>query len=134
MRMTAGDHAALCCRSRQNFLLLPIRRSPSTEAESFFPLRRRKVIAGRYGRWPRTDRGRARSHAVRAIAFEPKYLPQNQIVYTFVSGIGAQRVSAVYVSRIDGTDAHPITFGPGNFQVETVLRSGRILVSAESQW
>ena len=63
---------------------------------------------------------------------EPKYLPQNQVVYTFVSGIGAQRVSAVYVSRLVGTDTHPITFGPGNFQVETVLRSGRILVSAET--
>ena len=63
---------------------------------------------------------------------EPKYLPQNQIVYTFVSGNGSLRGSAVYVSRMDGTDAHPITFGPGNFQVETVLHSGRILVSAES--
>jgi hypothetical protein len=63
---------------------------------------------------------------------QPKYLPQNQVVYTAVSGTGAQRVSAVYVSRMDATDAHPITFGPGNFQVETVLRSGRILLSAES--
>ena len=64
--------------------------------------------------------------------FEPKYLPQNRIVYTFISGHGTLRGSAVYVSRMDGSDAHPITFGPGNFQVETVLRSGRILVSAES--
>ena len=63
---------------------------------------------------------------------EPKYLPQNQIVYTFAGGSGGQRNSAVYVGRMDGTSAHPITFGPGNFQVETVLRSGRILVSAES--
>lgn len=63
---------------------------------------------------------------------QPKYLPQNQVVYTAVSGTGAQRVSAVYVSRMDASNAHPITFGPGNFQVETVLRSGRILVSAES--
>ena len=63
---------------------------------------------------------------------QPKYLPQNQIVYTFVSGAGAQRASAVYVSGIDGTNAHPITFGPGNFEVETVLRSGRILISAEA--
>jgi hypothetical protein len=64
--------------------------------------------------------------------FEPKYLPQDRIVYTFISGNGTLRWSAVYVSRMDGSDAHPITFGPGNFQVETVLRSGRILVSAES--
>jgi hypothetical protein len=64
--------------------------------------------------------------------FEPKYLPQGQIVYTVVSGRGAERASAVYVGGMDGTNAHAITFGPGNFQVETVLRSGRILVSAES--
>ncbi len=63
---------------------------------------------------------------------EPKYLPQNQIVYTFLSGTGHLQQSAVYVSRMDGSDAHPITFGPGNFQVETVLRSARILVSAEA--
>ncbi|MFZ0517638.1 MAG: hypothetical protein WB950_16395 [Acidobacteriaceae bacterium] len=63
---------------------------------------------------------------------EPRYLPQNQIVYTFASESGGQRNAAVYVGRMDGTNAHPITFGPGNFQVETVLRSGRILVSAES--
>ncbi|HTU52082.1 MAG TPA: hypothetical protein VMF56_15930 [Acidobacteriaceae bacterium] len=65
-------------------------------------------------------------------SLQPKYLPQNQLVYTFVSGPGTQRWSAVYVSQMDGTNAHPITFGPGNFQVETVLHSGRILVSAES--
>ncbi|MHB1794201.1 MAG: HzsA-related protein [Acidobacteriaceae bacterium] len=63
---------------------------------------------------------------------EPKYLPRNRIVYTFVSGNGSVRSSTVEVCQMDGKGAHPITFGPGNFQVETVLRSGRILVSAES--
>ncbi len=63
---------------------------------------------------------------------QSKYLPQNQIVYTAVGGEGAQRTSAIYVSGMDGAGAHPITFGPGNFQVEAVLRSGRILVSAEA--
>ena len=65
---------------------------------------------------------------------QPKYLPQNQIVYTAVSGAAAERGSAVYVSQMDGTDAHPITFGPGNFQVETVLRSGRILARPSRCW
>lgn len=60
------------------------------------------------------------------------YLPQNQIVYTSVRGQGAQRASAVYVCQENGEGVHPITFGPGNFQMETVLHSGRILVSAES--
>lgn len=63
---------------------------------------------------------------------QPKYLPRSQIVYTAVDGKRAHRTSAVYVCQISGENAHPITFGPGNFQVETVLHSGRILVSAES--
>ncbi len=63
---------------------------------------------------------------------EPKYLPRNRIVYTAIRGTGARRSSTVDVCQMDGEGAHPITFGPGNFQVETVLRSGRILVSAES--
>ena len=67
-----------------------------------------------------------------ADCFRPAYLPQNRIVYTMVAGEGSQQTSAVYVAQANGAGAHPITFGPGNFQVETVLRSGRILVSAKS--
>ena len=59
------------------------------------------------------------------------YLPRNQIVYTAIGGNGPQRSSTLYVSQWNGENAHPITFGPGNFQVETVLHSGRVLVSAE---
>jgi hypothetical protein len=33
---------------------------------------------------------------------------------------------------MDGSDAHPITFGPGDFQVETVLKNGTILATARS--
>lgn len=63
---------------------------------------------------------------------QPAYLPRNQIVYTAISGNGPQRSSALYVCQENGQNAHPITFGPGNFHVETVLHSGRILVSAAS--
>lgn len=63
---------------------------------------------------------------------QPAYLPRNQIVFTMVTSRGTQPASAIYVSQANGAGAHPITFGPGNFQVETVLRSGRILVSAKS--
>lgn len=67
-----------------------------------------------------------------ADCFQPAYLPRNQIVFTMVTRKGNQQTSAVYVSQESGAGAHPITFGPGNFQVETVLRSGRVLVSAKS--
>ena len=63
---------------------------------------------------------------------QPKYLPQSQIVYSFIRANDSQRGSTVYVGGMDGTSGHPITFGPGDFQVETVLSSGRILVSADS--
>jgi hypothetical protein len=67
-----------------------------------------------------------------ADCFQPAYLPGNQIVFTMVTAKGAEQTSAVYVSQENGAGAHPITFGPGNFRVETVLRSGRILVSAKA--
>ncbi len=59
------------------------------------------------------------------------YLPLNQIVYMVIRGTGSQGESTLYVSQRDGENAHAITFGPGNFQVERVLHSGRILISAE---
>jgi hypothetical protein len=67
-----------------------------------------------------------------ADCLQPAYLPRNQIVFTMAAGKGNQQSSAIYVSQGNGASAHPITFGPGNFQVETVLRNGRILVSAKS--
>ncbi len=60
------------------------------------------------------------------------YLPLNQIVYAAIRGTGSQPDSTLYVSQRDGEKAHAITFGPGNYQVERVLHSGRILISAES--
>ncbi len=56
----------------------------------------------------------------------PVYLPRNDIAYTMVTS----RDSEVYVSKTDGTIARAITFGPGNFVVETALADGRILLTA----
>ena len=84
----------------------------------------------------------------------PAYLPRGQIVYTALSeelaggtpsGSVATLVpprphlvtqdyptSQLWVSNLDGSDAHPITFGPGDFQVETILKNGMILATARS--
>lgn len=67
-----------------------------------------------------------------ADCLHPVYLPEQWIAYTSLQGAGADRVSEVEVSRDNGADAHAITFGPGGFEVETVLRSGRLLLSAAS--
>jgi len=67
-----------------------------------------------------------------ADCLRPAYLAREGIVFTVVGGKDGNTSSQIHVAKVDGTEAHPITFGPGNFQVETVLKDGRILVSAAS--
>jgi hypothetical protein len=63
----------------------------------------------------------------------PAYLPREAIAFSGeVQDTGGKRVYQIYVSRLDGSDAHPITFGPGDYELETVLQNGLILVSARS--
>jgi len=62
----------------------------------------------------------------------PAYLPRDEIVFTASVQETSGVVSQLYVSRLDGSEPHPITFGPGDYQVETVLRNGLILASARS--
>ena len=85
---------------------------------------------------------------------QPAYLPRSEIAYTATqheqpSGsptgslaaviplraaspaeLGAR--SQIWVCKLDGSDARQITFGPGDFQVETVLKNGVILATARS--
>jgi hypothetical protein len=63
--------------------------------------------------------------------FQPVYLPSDEIAYTSLRGADPARTSQVLVCRNDGTDAHAITFGPGGYEIETILRSGRLLLSAD---
>jgi len=62
----------------------------------------------------------------------PEYLPAGEIVFTVIGQLGGRPESNLAVSKTDGSQMHPITFGPGNFWLETVLRDGRVLVSASS--
>ena len=86
---------------------------------------------------------------------KPAYLPRGLIVFTTLAEGPAEQSgssskaqdsapaaahaanrqlqsSQLWVSKLDGSDAHPITFGPGDFQVETVLKNGTILATARS--
>ncbi|HMD99405.1 MAG TPA: hypothetical protein VKM93_19020 [Terriglobia bacterium] len=62
----------------------------------------------------------------------PAYMARDQIVYTELPAGGRSSTSGsqLYVGGSDGSDENPITFGPGDFQVEAVLQDGRILASA----
>jgi hypothetical protein len=84
----------------------------------------------------------------------PAYLARGFVVYTALSSPAVQsssdlkakgsvRTSAhaskesvkgsqIWVGKLDGSDAYPITFGPGDFQVETVLKNGTILATART--
>ncbi len=60
------------------------------------------------------------------------YLADDEIAFT-VAGIGGVSGSSyLAVAKRDGADLRRITFGPGDWRLETVLRDGRILASAAS--
>jgi hypothetical protein len=60
------------------------------------------------------------------------YLPDGEIVFTVIGQREGRPESYLAVSKTDGSQMHRITFGPGNFWLETVLRDGRVLASATS--
>ncbi len=64
--------------------------------------------------------------------FRPGYLPDDDIVFTVAGAHGTETSSYLAVAKRDGSKLHPITFGPGNWRMETVLRDGRIVASAAS--
>jgi hypothetical protein len=62
----------------------------------------------------------------------PAYLAHESLTFTVVREDAGRAASEVHVAKLDGTEDHAITFGPGNYQVEAVLKDGRILLSAAS--
>jgi hypothetical protein len=62
----------------------------------------------------------------------PAYLPSDEIAFTSESIESGHRQSSLEVIGLDGANAHAITFGPGEWWLETVLRDGRILATANT--
>ena len=91
-----------------------------------------EVLGGHWQVWEMKADGTDKHQLTDCAAdcLRPAYLPENEIVYTAASRENGRGVSRLMVSKRDGAQAHRITFGPGDFQVETVLRDGRILASA----
>lgn len=93
-----------------------------------------KQSEGRWQIWEMNTDGSGERQITRCEAdcLRPAYLARESIVFTEVRTEQGRPRSQVLLARLDSPEAHPITFGPGNFQVETVLKDGRILVSAAS--
>jgi hypothetical protein len=62
----------------------------------------------------------------------PAYLPADEIAFTSEAVNAGHRRSALEVIGLDGSNVHAITFGPGDWWLETVLRDGRIVASANA--
>jgi hypothetical protein len=58
------------------------------------------------------------------------YLPDEEIVFTDSGDRAKGRFPYLAVVKLDGSQVRRITFGPGGWRLETVLRDGRILASA----
>ncbi len=103
--------------------------SPSGKELLFAAMRRRR---GHWQIWRMAAAGGAARQLTRCAADcqRAAWLPDGHIVYTLSGGRAARLGSQLYRARADGAHPHPITFGPGNFRLEAVLRSGRLLVSA----
>jgi Hydrazine synthase alpha subunit middle domain len=89
-----------------------------------------KRAAGKWQIWEMTADGSSPRQITQCLSdcLGAAYLPDDEIVYTATDG----RASRLAVCKLDGSQAHDITFAPGDFQVESVLRDGRILASANS--
>jgi hypothetical protein len=58
------------------------------------------------------------------------YLPADEIAFTVEEAKGKQRLAYLAATKVDGSSFRRITFGNAAFQLETVLRDGRIIASA----
>jgi hypothetical protein len=63
----------------------------------------------------------------------PAYLPRDAVAFSGeVQDSGGSGAYQIFFGNLDGSDVHPITFGPGDYELETVLQNGLILASARS--
>jgi hydrazine synthase alpha subunit-like protein len=60
----------------------------------------------------------------------PGYLPGDEVVFTVLERKDGSFASHLAVANNDGSNVHQITFSPGDWWFETVLRDGRLLASA----
>lgn len=58
------------------------------------------------------------------------YLPGDEVALTVATQEDERIATNLAVVRTDGSNLHSITFGRADFQLETVLRDGRVLASA----
>ena len=92
----------------------------------------RKTSGGPWQIWEMSPDGSKKSQITNCDedCLRAAYLPTGEIVYTVVSAKEGHVHSYLAVVKNDGSQMRRITFGPGDFQLELVLKDGRILASA----
>ncbi len=93
-----------------------------------------KLSAGPWQIWEMRTDGTDKRQVTncREECFRPAYLPDDEIAFTVAGAQGTDNSSYLAVSKLDGSNLHRITFGPGDWRLETVLRDGRVLASASA--
>ena len=130
----AASYASLrkqSCRSPDlaQFLPLPIRKVDFNAARDSFS--GQKTRGDKWQVWEMDADGAHKRQVTRCAedCLRPGFLPGGEIVFT---ALEQNNGSYLAVANIDGSNLHRITFSPGDWWFETVLRDGRILASASS--
>jgi len=91
-----------------------------------------KTSGGRWQVWEMNPDGSEKAQITNCAedCLRAGFLPEGEIVYTVASTKQGRAHSYLAVAKNDGSQTHRITFGPGDFELELVLRDGRILASA----
>jgi len=95
----------------------------------------KKDGAGMWQIWEMNTDGTQQRQVARCAGdcLSPAYLPRDAIAFSGEVPDGAgTRAYELFFAKLDGSDVQQITFGPGDYHLETVLQNGLILASARS--